>query len=476
MISSIFLLSFLRLFVPSDTSIHTQVELKALVSDDGTTPFWMRSLTYGTVPIQNPGVVGIVRHGKQYNLAKKYDWKYQVEGVGLGGKQNDFILSEAYVSGRRGRWELWAGRRKEMYGLGDSSLTGGFYIWSGNAIPLPKIQLGTRDYINFFYKWFGIHMTYSHGLFDNSGPVINTMLHQKTLYGRIGKPNSLFSFFGGINHNVKWGGEAKVKTGGERDYLPSSLNTYFYVVTVKKDRTVLPIDAISTSDDYGNQFGNHLGSIDFALKFQPQWGEFLVYKQTAYETGRIFSLVTADDGISGISFKRKKRGIIEAVTFEYLYTANQGLYISGLGRALGFQDPHKREIESYFNNGYGSWSYLRRAQGTPLIVPDSESPEGGGANFSRNAVQSYYLGIKGTLPNLMVWQLRISQSYHGYIVNHYPPLYNSYVSYIPQFSSALTLGKMLTEKMSFQAQIGYDQGERVKNTVGISFGLKYQIH
>lgn len=218
-----------------------------------------------------------------------------------------------------------------------------------------------------------------------------------------------------------------------------------------------------------------MGSIDFALKFQPSWGEVLVYKQTAYETGRVFKLTTADDGISGISIKLKKRGFIEAITFEYLYTANQGRYVSGIGRAFGLVDPHLSETEGYFNNGgRGGWKYMGKGLGTPLIVIDNESAQGGTFNFSRNANESFYLGIRGSLPNQLFWQIRASQSYHGVILGG--AWYNQYVSSIPQFSAALSLGKQIGENLSFQAQIGYDQGERIKNTLGMNLGFKYQFH
>ena len=101
-----------------------------------------------------------------------------------------------------------------------------------------------------------------------------------------------------------------------------------------------------------------MGSIDLALKLQAFNAELLIYKQTAYETGRVFSLITADDGITGISFKRKKKGIVEGIVLEHLYTQNQGLYISAIGKFFNAKDSHYPEQENYFNNGgRGGWNY-----------------------------------------------------------------------------------------------------------------------
>lgn len=468
MLVTLLLSSFFTFTSVTDTTFRTSVEIKALASDVGATPFWLRSNQYGQAPMTNATGVAIVSHQKTYRSSSLYDWKYQVEATAWGGKENDFMLTQAYVSARRGKWELWAGRRKEVYGLGDTTMTSGFYAWSGNAIPMPKIQLGTRDYLNIFGKWIGVHMTYSHGWLDNQGAIINSFLHQKTLYGRLGKPTSTINLYGGLNHNAIWGGEQKVKTGGQYDYYPSGLNTYFYVITVHKNRNLVAIDPLSTYDDMAGYYGNHYGSFDLGAKVQGSWGEILFYKQTAYETGRAFSFTTFDDGITGISYKSKKRGIIEGIGLEYLYTANQGTYVAWLGKLLKKKDPHLGEIEGYFNNGGrgGGVNYLGKGIGTPLVIIDSESVNGGGLQYTYNANKAIYMSVRGTLPSDISWMLRVSQTQHGRIGSDMT---------LSQFSGALTLQKNVTEKCIFTTGIGYDQGERVTNTIGIQLGAKYQI-
>ncbi len=463
------IITFFGLVSPSpspDTTFRTDVNLAVYASDAGQTPFWQRSLRYGQVPLNNPGAVAIIRHAKTDNYQNKLGWKYEVEATAWGGKSNDVLLTQAYVAGRFKKWELWAGRRKEIIGLGDSSLTSGFYAWSGNATPMPKVQFGTRDYINLLKGWVGLHMTYSHGWFDNQGNTLNAYLHQKTLYGRIGKPNSFINLFGGINHNVSWGGENRIKNGGDYDYYPSDLAAYFYVVTALKDRSIVKINYDLSYDDAFNQFGNHLGSIDLALKLQPKWGQVLLYKQTPYETGRVASLTTFDDGITGISFRLKQKSFIDHIVLENIYTANQGTYISWLGTLLNIPDPHKSEIESYFNNGgRGSFNYQGKGIGTPMIIIDSESQQGGGRSFNYNAVNSWYLGIGGHASNSLLYQFRLSYGTHAQING--PGL--------KQLSSSIDIQKLLTNKLILQGSLAIDQGDRLPGNVGARIGAKYII-
>jgi hypothetical protein len=475
MILSILVSLFPALFTPVDTSIHATVEAQAIVSDAGVTPFWMRSLQYGSVPMENPGLILRTWNGKNYNLKKKYDWKYEIEATGWTGIQNDIWLTQAYVSGRRGKWELWAGRRKEVYGLGDTTTTAGFYAWSGNAVPMPKIQLGTRDYLNFAKGWLGVHMTYSHGWFDNQGPFIDAYLHQKTLYGRIGKPKSKINLFAGINHNVSWGGEAKNKSGGAFDYSPSGITTYFYVVTVLKDRSILPADPNSTSDDLGYQFGNHLGSIDLAIKFQNNHFETILYRQSMYETGRIVSLTQINDGLSGVSINIKKSSYLKNIGVEYLYTANQGNYTSGISEFLGIKDPHLIEIEGYQNNrSRGSWKYWNKSLGTPLFILDRESIQGGGNYFTLNAIKSLHVFLAGQINNSTNWKFRFSRSLYSSPRNHLSRRIQD-SEFLKQVSINLLFEKRFSNRLNSKFQLGYDKGERIENAVGLSASILYYL-
>ena len=107
---------------------------------------------------------------------------------------------------------------------------------------------------------------------------------------------------------------------------------------------------------------------------------------------------------------------------------------------------------------------------------DSESQQGGSPfNFSYNALRSYYVGVMGTLPSDIHYVMRVSQSYHGYIAGTVKEPYKRFVPEIPQFSSSLSLQKNVLGKISLQAQIGYDHGQRVTDTMGMSIGIKYWL-
>ena len=139
--------------VPSPRPIQYFVEAGALVNSGLQTPYWLRTNQYGTVPLR--GQFGTLRVGmsRDYrprpdSAAKRksrFDWGFGLNAIAnVGpsptGDNPAVMLPDAYVKLKFGRLELFGGDRREVYGLGDTTLTSGFIAWSGNALPFPKIQ------------------------------------------------------------------------------------------------------------------------------------------------------------------------------------------------------------------------------------------------------------------------------------------------------------------------------------------------
>jgi len=79
------------------------------------------------------------------------------------------------------------------------------------------INLVVNDYWapKFVNGVVGFKGNYAHAWFENQrSDVADFYLHQKSFYGRLGKPNWLFKFYGGFNHQVQWGGTLKYADPG----------------------------------------------------------------------------------------------------------------------------------------------------------------------------------------------------------------------------------------------------------------------
>ncbi len=166
-------------------------------------PFWLRSNQYGSIPIDNGSIslIGSIHREYDVNKSGLIDWGVSLEGRANVGYKANFALIEGYGKLRIGVFEIRAGRSKETMGLRDSSLSSGSFSVSGNALGIPKVQISVPEFYslpilgnlfafkgNFAHGWIGETSMYRDGnIFQ-----IGTYLHQKSLYGRFGKPEWRF--------------------------------------------------------------------------------------------------------------------------------------------------------------------------------------------------------------------------------------------------------------------------------------------
>jgi Capsule assembly protein Wzi len=483
----IFLLSSAsNLFAQSNEikrEIKYTAEAETIISSNGETPFWLRANQYGTVPNQSPiftlrGSISsdykkAITKEDQYKLSK-FDWGFGLNIVGNVGKENQFLIPEAYLKAKYGAFEIYAGRRKELFGLVDSTLSSGSYIWSGNALPMPKIQISTPNFVplGFTKGFLSFKGNYAHGWFENSRTdVKNFYLHQKSLYFRLGKSDWKFHFYGGFNHQVQWGGELLYPdpTGylSKDGKLPSSFQDYIRVIIGKSLATESDTSKFAGADA-GNRGGNHLGTLDFGFDVTLDNIKMLVYRQSIYEDGSLFYLNNISDGLNGISFTNispSNKINITNLSFEFLNTYSQG------GNYGGDQTNSRlRGQDFYLNHGQyiDGWSYLRNGIGTPFIsnVINKDIPQSS-LLFNNDRLQAVYLGVVGNINNL-TFDFRVSHTKSlGSYLNK--------ISYpYEMISSKLTFGKQIErfENVNILAGVSFDSGNLFNNTLGIMVSVK----
>lgn len=431
----------------------------------------MQANQFGIIP--RKGSYGAARIGfdKLWNISKSEDGKSRwsagigMEAVANIGVEKKVILPQGYATIRFKNWEFFVGRKRQWLGLADSTLSSGSYVWSGNAMPIPKIQIGTRRFVAvpFTKGWLSFNGFYSDGLFESGRPYTsNLKLHQKALYLRIGNEKSRLKLYGGFNHQVQWGGKSPFET--KNGQMPTGFKNYINVVIAKK----YPIGPDLTEFDYNNHIGNNLGTLDMALEYQGYEYKWLFYRQNIYEDGSINKFENIKDGLNGISIKKQNSYgsdfEIKEMVFEFLYTKQQGGNIYDLLSTLG--------RDNYFNNSQvrDGWSYYDRTIGTPFIPPTTDTEGKWPAYFftSNNRVLVLHAGLRGSVFQKVIWQTKLSYSSNS---GTYDLPFNSSPT---QFSGILSLqtnlnllgGSILTG--SFAA----DKGDLYPDTFGFSLGLR----
>lgn len=470
------------LFAQKTRKVEYSVELGVFYSINNKIPFWLRSNQFGAFPSTDNTVMF------RQNLAslkdtssKKFKAQYCADVALFVGSQAKIVIPEAFYGISYKKIAMFAGRKRQVHGLVDSTLSSGSITWSGNSLPIPEIQILIPEYSKFIFPWLSFKGHYSHGWFGNQPFAKSYYLHQKSLYGRIGKPGSKIKLYGGVLHHAQWGGVPKYKLS-ETDtrYIngrfPTGLYTYRNIVfpfsNPSKDSLVNP----NTSPyDYENRYGNHLGQIDMGGELNLKTMRLLFYKQIIFETGQTFSSLTnIDDGLYGVSLTSlKSESKVKKVVLEFLHTTNQGLYRSGFLRLIGFDGRHYgRNQNFYFNHGQylDGWSYNALTIGSPFLIPNPEIKYIRKVNgliqlyANNNNIKAGYFGMTNKLNSVQL-ETRMSFS-RNYGSGNFPLLAD-------QFSVA-TKAAIPSAKLKgiVNIGIGVEQGDLIEDNYGVFLSFK----
>lgn len=464
--------------------LHTRSETGTYFSTSGQNPFWLRANQYGIVPGEHAILSLRQALRVDYHQAPKsrldslraanrrVDWGWGAEAVLNAGYNYRVLIPEAYVKVRVGRAEVWAGRRREVTGLVDSALTSGSFALSGNALPLLKFQVAIPDFTP-RQGMIAVRGFYAHGWFETDRFIQNTLLHQKALYLRLGKPTGRLNLYGGFNHQVMWGGNTEALPGGliKNNQLPATFRDYVDVVLGNTLGNRRNVDTNRVSRfDRENRIGNHLGTVDVGMEYRGRSLAVFAYRQSIYEDGSLFYLINIRDGLNGLRIRNLRplnpSGFqLQSVLLEYLYTMSQGGLVFS-------DDPTQRGRDNYFNHSQyrDGWSRYGMTLGTPFITPSADSrpdlPRYGFTNNNRVAV--VHLGVSGQVLDFFRFQLKAS---HSRNVGTYEVPFPGTVR---QFSAALTVSAPLyiLNGVTAKASVAADWGQLYPNCVGFYVGLR----
>ena len=448
------------------------------LSSSNYTPFWLRANQFGAVPTEENYVhVGGSTY-VEYRKGKKLDWGLGASGrLNLGDTKADLLVQEAYLKGKWGIFELSAGRKKYIQGLMDSTLSSGSFAFSGNALPMPKVEIVVNEYWHpdFLGGYFGFKGNFVHGLFDNKrSDVDHIFLHQKSFYGRLGKPNSLFKFYGGFNHQVQWGGTLKypdpTNQASRKGKVASSLKDYLYVITGQSMAAAGGDTAKYGYNDAYNRLGNHLGTVDVGMEIDGKVGKLFFYRQSIYEDGSLFYGNNITDGLHGVSFSTKRKQGLLKIVFEYFNTTSQG-GAGGSANAAGFL----RGQDNYLNNSVyrEGWTYLGRGLGSPLMTLDSETDlnAGKGVYYDNNRIETFYVGTEVMAgENRFVFRGSLSNAIGGY-GSEYIPVKKQIAVGLQWMRQIFVFG----QDAFISANVGADLGSWKKDLVGANFTLSVPL-
>jgi hypothetical protein len=461
-------------------SLQVKAGLQYRFSSKDYLPFWLVSNQYGTVADIKNDITSYVRISNKHVIGEKeyqndhgfYDYNDISFSYGLSLYVNNHfkraLIEEGYGKLEYKNWAIRAGRFEETTGDIDPQLSSGSLGVSGNALPIPKIEIAVTNYTNipFTSGWLQFRGTFAHGWLGTNRYVRKPYYHEKTFFLRVG-PDRL-KFYGGIKHFAEWGGQR-----GNQQF-DKSLKSFWNMVFAKEPG---PANPENTTGVYE---GDQRGVLEGGFYWENNDIALHGYMQRPFEGKNDISLRNKN-ALTGFSLSMKNNYTgLQKIVFEFISTK----YIN----------PHtpSNQRESFYNNSSykTGWEYENNIIGTPLFInrsrgsnyfpgiqpfdwnaPDSSLP--GNANIINNRVRGIHMGA------LYI----ISARLQGKTLLTYTENYGTISINAPfgagknEFYGLQQISYDIPKKnLSLIAGFGFDFGQLSKTAVaGVLLGIEWNI-
>ncbi|MES2828482.1 MAG: capsule assembly Wzi family protein [Bacteroidota bacterium] len=469
---------------------RAEVSFSPTITTGGTVPFWMRSMNYGSIPLEGLSTSVQGKFYRDYDTEEKplLDWGFGIDGRVNGGKRVEAILVEGYAKAKLAFLQLKIGRFRAYSGLVDSALSTGSFSQSGNALGIPQVQLGIPEYLSVPFlndilafkgdAEFGymgkVPINYGgNGIFS-----VKTYNHHLSFYGRLGRPSWRLQLFTSINHDVVYGGDKLIF--GDQYHL-SKIGALYYVFTGKK--------YLGASDI--SKIGNHLGSVDFGIKYRFNAMTASLYHQFFYDKGALGYLANVKDGLTGIALSNndtdRQTVNFKKVLFEFFYSNDQA------GQNNAKFTPSGPEY--YYNHAvyFEGFSYKGLGLGNSLISPASYARLGQISSpmnyFISNRVIGFHLAASLELSSFNInFKSTFSRNFGDYrtsgpdeqwfngvrVKTNIDPLKK--FKPVTQFSSFLQVFKRIPNtNYLIGSELAVDQGHFLNNSLGFSLIISKRL-
>jgi hypothetical protein len=438
------------------------------VGTGSTAPFWFVSNNYAVSSTKDNSLFLRAAILTELQKNKTFDFSYGVDLLGRYDNSSYYSLHQAYMQGKIFFFTILAGKKEELFGNQDSTLSSGGLLWSGNAAPMPKIGVYVNDYIPipFTKGLFEFKGGMSHGWFGNQPYVKDTYMHHKYIYIQFGGNLPFHAHFG-FHHFAQWGG----------DNQPGNFKAFYDIFFAKKSET----DILPNGQPVANTLGNHIGSRNFGIDATLKGTVFKAYWQTIFEDGSGQGWRNITDGLWGLVIENQKSKYLSKFLYEFIHTTDQsgtynGYYIYNGKKYITHDSPGPGAVyhenggnDNYFNHDkykFG-WTYNDFTIGTPLIT----SPvllKGTASDYIRNnKVIAHHLGFEGKLSDNIKYKTFLTYSLNYGTNNHPFSPVKDQISYYANLMYSIS--KL---KVSIIAAIAIDRGKMYGNNSGINLGLK----
>ena len=435
-------------------------------------PFWLQADHYGLYDPHSGNGLLTARFYQPVTSDKNFS--IYTSGMVAGRAADRSWAGLPFLSAtlNYGILQFRAGRFSDPLGTNYHPLSSGSMVYSTNAMPVPKIMVKTRGFVDIPYTrghaQFSAYL--SHGWLEKSRYAKNAYLHQKYLYLKINY--KMFEGIGGIVQNVQWGG-----TSPGYGQLPDSFNDYLRMVFSQNAEK----NSSAPSSEKTNAVGNTVGGYDFNLRVNLNRFTLSFYRLFYLEDEISIRFRSPWDGMWGGAYISKSpHPFLKAFLYEHINTKRQNSF-----------DWQAWGDDNYYNNSVyrSGWTYNNRVLGNPLLLTDGSQT----SPIYNSIIVAHHIGANGFITPNLQWKAfytfsrnygrsgdqRIPGTKHtenGHTVYDLRPL-----SSLKKINHSLYISTAYTpprhDRFQFELGLAGDFGQLYdRDRLGIMFGASYRIY
>ena len=340
-------------------SLQMEVGTNATAAGKDYLPLWLQANKYGVITDQRFDFSTHFKATSAYRLGNFNPIYDTVDrsvhlSYGIDVYNNDhlrkILVPEAYIKATYRKVILSVGRFKQIIGEVDPELSSGSLGVSGNALPITKVSIALEytdiPFTNGFVQFKG---TFSNGWMGHDQYMKKALLHEKTLYGRLGKGK--LKLYGGIQHYAVWGGSRDDSFGGAS--LDKNFKGFINVLFGLEANDGTVPDGLRP-----NRPGDQRGVIEGGLEWENDVVKISLNHQTPFDQGLSVD-VRNIDRLASLNFVNKDpEAKFRKFVLEFLHTKRMDDWTPTIYR------------DNYYNNGVyrTGWEYHDHIVGTPLFI------------------------------------------------------------------------------------------------------------
>lgn len=308
-----------------------------------------------------------------------------------------FNLPEIYGGYQNRILSFTAGLFADSVRLDGLSSSNGNFLVGQNALPHPRIRIGTNQFIKLGKGNFAVAGFFEEGVLNDHRVVKNPMLHHKNLFFRHGSPARL-EFTWGIEHFSFWSGLHPNK--GQFPQKPIDYLRAVFSLPGEKE------DAIGRKNVVGNQLGQYIFSFRKAFAHT----DATLQLSHMFEDFSGMAFVNYPDNMVTLLLRFRESRFLQRFLAEYTYTLHQ----SGddIDDETG-EYKHLNGRDGYLGHSeYGSgFTYDGNWMGSPLFGP-IRMVNGIPRGPENNRFYAVHLGGQGSLHRHLEWTSKVTWSRH----------------------------------------------------------------